>query len=105
MLPISNATAGGPATIRADGLSDNVFRMTGPHVWTVVIGPQNTARDERIRQLRSSGICSLPGPSALIALSVSAQEVVIRDNIVNHTRGRCFSVGQTGLEQRQLGFG
>jgi hypothetical protein len=79
-------------------ISDNVFRMTGPHVWTVVIGPQNTGRDERIRQLVFERNLFLPGPSALIALSVSAQEVVVRDNIVNHTRGRCFSVGQTGLE-------
>jgi hypothetical protein len=79
-------------------VSDNIFRMTGPHVWTVVIGPQNTERDERIRQLVFERNMFLPGPTALIALTVSAQDVVIRDNIVNHARGRCFSVGQTGLE-------
>jgi hypothetical protein len=79
-------------------ISDNVFRMTGPHDWTVVIGPQNNGRDERIRQLVIERNLFLPGPSALIALSVSAEDVAIRDNIVNHTRGRCFSVGRTGVE-------
>jgi hypothetical protein len=79
-------------------ISDNVFRSTGPHDWTVAISPQNAGRDERIRNVVFERNFFLPGPNAVIALIVSAADVVVRDNIVNHFRGHCFAASRRGVE-------
>jgi hypothetical protein len=79
-------------------ISDNVFRSTGPHDWTIAISPQNANTDERIRNVVFERNLFLPGPTAVVALIISATDVVIRDNIVNHARGRCFSVSRRGVE-------
>jgi hypothetical protein len=79
-------------------ISDNVFRSTGPHDWTVAISPQNAQKDERLRMIVFERNLFLPGPDAVVALIVSAQDVVVRDNIVMHDTGRCFAVSQRGIE-------
>jgi hypothetical protein len=79
-------------------ISDNVFRSTGPHDWTVAISPQNADKDERIRNVVFERNLFLPGPSAIIALIVSGTDMVVRDNIVNHARGRCFAASRRGIE-------
>jgi hypothetical protein len=79
-------------------ISDNIFRSTGPHDWTVAISPQNADKDERIRFVVFERNLFLPGPNAVISLILSGQDSVIRDNIVYHARGRCFAVSRRGLE-------
>lgn len=79
-------------------ISDNVFRSTGPHDWTVAISPQNADKDERIRNVVFERNLFLPGPEAVIALIVSGTDMVVRDNIVNHAKGRCFAASRRGIE-------
>jgi len=79
-------------------LSDNVFRSTGGHDWTVAIAPQNDQKDERVRHVLVERNLFLPGPAG-VPLKISAQDVVVRDNVFN--RGaleHCVEVNQRGIE-------
>lgn len=79
-------------------LSDNVFRSTGGHDWTVAIAPQNDQKDERVRHVLVERNLFLPG-TATDPLVISAQDVVVRDNVFNRgSLDHCIDVNQRGIE-------
>lgn len=79
-------------------LSDNVFRSTGGHAWTVAIAPQDDQKDERVRHVLVERNLFLPG-TAGFPLVISAQDVVVRDNVFDRgTDNLCIEVTQRGIE-------
>jgi hypothetical protein len=79
-------------------ISDNVFRSSGGHDWTVAIGPQNDQSDERVRDILMERNLFLPG-TALVGVIVWAQDVTLRNNLMNRgAEGTCISGGTRGLE-------
>jgi hypothetical protein len=78
--------------------SDNIIRSTGGNAWSVAIAPQDDQKDERIKHVLVERNLFLPG-TAQEPLIVSAQDVVIRGNVVNRADGTiCFEVNQRGIE-------
>jgi hypothetical protein len=80
-------------------ISDNIFRSSGGHDWTVAIGPQNDQSDERVRDILFERNRFLPGDVALVAVILWAQDVTVRDNLLNRGPQRqCIAGGTRGLE-------
>jgi hypothetical protein len=81
-------------------VSHNLF-TGGVHAWTVVIGPQNSSSDERLRDLVVERNFFLSGPSTQVALVVRAQDVTVRNNLFDLTEGpatSCARVDRGGIE-------
>jgi len=78
--------------------SDNIIRSTGGHDWSVSIQPQNDSSDERIKDVIIERNLFLPG-TASEPLLVSAQDVVVRGNVMNRADGTlCMEVSPRGVE-------
>ena len=78
--------------------SDNIIRSTGGHEWSVSIQPQNDSSDERIKHVIVERNLFLPG-TASEPLLVSAQDVVVRGNVINRADGTlCMEVAPRGVE-------
>lgn len=81
-------------------LSDNVFRG-GVDDWTVAITPQNAQSDERIRNTIVERNLFLDGPRVSLPLTVSGEDITIRDNIMvrgQRQKATCLAVGRRGVE-------
>ncbi len=80
-------------------ISENIFRGTGGHDWSVVIGPQNDKSDERIRDVLVERNLFLPGPGVQVALMLFGSDITVRDNIFNRGHGNtCIGGGTRGIE-------
>jgi hypothetical protein len=79
-------------------ISDNIFRSTGGHAWSVAISPQDDGKDERIRDIVIERNLFLPG-TASVPLIIAAQDVLVRGNIFNRAeQDLCVEVSQRGIE-------
>ncbi len=80
-------------------ISDNIFNCVGGNQWSVVLGPQNSDSDERLRDILIERNLFLPGDAAQQALLISATSVTVRDNLMNRGPQRaCIGGGRQGVE-------
>jgi hypothetical protein len=80
-------------------ISDNIFNCVGGNQWSVVLGPQNSDSDERLRDILVERNLFLPGDAAQQALLISATGVTVRDNLMNRGPQRaCIGGGRQGVE-------
>jgi PKD repeat protein len=80
-------------------ISENLFRGTGGHDWSVAIGPQNPKSDERIRDVLVERNHFSPGPDAQVALVLCASRITVRDNLFDRGASRtCIAGGRLGVE-------
>lgn len=80
-------------------ISENLFRGTGGHEWSVAVGPQNGTSDERVRDLVVERNLFTPGPDAQVALMLQASGVTVRDNVFDRGAGsQCIAGGRRGVE-------
>jgi PKD repeat protein len=80
-------------------ISDNLFRGTGGHDWSVAIGPQNGNSDERIRDVIVERNLFSPGTGVHSALVLFASGVTVRDNVFDRgSSALCISGGRRGVE-------
>jgi hypothetical protein len=75
----SVAYAGDEAVSRNIVISHNDFGAAGP--WTVAIGPQNAASDERVEHLRYEANVHRADADTEVSLSVWARDVVVVNNV------------------------
>jgi hypothetical protein len=79
-------------------ISENLFRGTGGHDWSVAMGPQNATSDERIRDLIIERNLFTPGPSVQVALVFAASRVTVRDNVFDRgSSSQCICAPNHGV--------
>ena len=86
-------------------VSDNTFGGSGP--WTVVVGPVNAVRDERLKEIvieRNKFIAQTPNQNSLVGLGlkISASGVIVRNNIFNATSGGLGSYTAINVSPRGI---
>jgi PKD repeat protein len=81
-------------------MSDNKFTSDVGGAWTVTLGPQDNARDERVKQVILERNWFAPHPGQDVALMVWAQDVTVRNNIFNLSG----AAGQNGMLVEQRGI-
>jgi hypothetical protein len=80
-------------------ISDNVFRGTGGHQWSVTLGPENDQSDERVRDVLVENNLFLPGERAQAALMLWGSDITVRINLFNRGAfGTCIGGGRRGIE-------
>lgn len=80
-------------------ISENIFRGTGGHDWSVALGPQNPKSDERIRDVIVERNRFTAGPDTQAALVLFASRITVRDNVFDRGASRiCIAGGRQGVE-------